>query len=197
MALREVNLIPPQNMERRQAARHLLLWSGCLTAALGLICCIYLVQAYALHAQKQRLNLTADIPLKLRGTREEIRRLQASQETLDRQKTVVDAITRKNRSYSLILSRLAGTMNENTWLSQLTIESGNDKESEIRLILNGSSTSNVYLGDFINRLSADSLFRAVILRFANEGGREQAPPGGTSRSATLINFQIECSLQKG
>ncbi|MBI4633034.1 MAG: PilN domain-containing protein [Deltaproteobacteria bacterium] len=197
MALRDINLIPPQNLEKRRMKRHLLLWSGCLLGALGLICCIYLLQAYTIHIQKQRLNLTADIPLKLHGALEEMKRLQANQEKLGQQKMVMGAILKKSQSYSLVLHRLADIMNENTWLSQLTIDGSNDKESEIRLILNGSSTSNVYLGDFLNRLSTDTLFRAVILKFANEGGGEQAWPVRAVRPAKLINFQIECSLQKG
>jgi len=196
MALRDINLVPAQDMEKRRLLRHLLFWSGCLIGALILISCLYLLQVYTIQIQKRSLAQRGDISLPLNSKMENIRLLQADQEKLNQQKAVMDTITNKHQSYSLVLFKLSHIMNENTWLSQLAIDGGKEKESAARLILSGYSLSNENLGDFINRLSQDTMFKTVVLKHAAEGAKGNTT-NKMNRPANLIQFQIECSLSKG
>ena len=196
MALRDINLVPERELEKRRLIRHLLFWSGCLIGALILIFCLYLLQVYTIQIQKRSLTQMGNIPVSLNSMMENIRRLQASQEKLNRQKAVMDNIMKKNQSYSPVLFRLSQIMNESIWLSQLTIDGSKEKESEAHLLLTGFSLSNEKLGDFINRLSKDSMFRAVVLKYARESEKEKTTHP-MNRPANLIQFQIECSLPKG
>jgi Tfp pilus assembly protein PilN len=196
MALRDINLVPAQELEKRRLIRHLLFWSGCLIGALILISCLYGLQVYTIQMQKRSLTQMGDVPRYLNSKMENIRQLQADQEKLNQQKAVMDAIMKKNQSYPLVLFKLSYLMNENTWLSQLTIDGSKEKESEARLLLTGFSLSNEKLGDFLNRLSQDRMFKAVVLKYANEGEKEKTRQQ-MNRPANLIQFQIECSLSKG
>jgi Tfp pilus assembly protein PilN len=196
MALRDINLVPAPQLEKRRRIRHLLLWSGCLIGALMLIFCLYLLQVYTIQIQKRSLTQMGEVPLSLNSKVENIRRLQADQEKLNQQKAVMDTIMKKNQSYSLVLFKLSHIMNKNTWLSHLTIDGSKEKESEARLLLTGFSLSNENLGDFLNRLSQDTMFKTVVLKYANEGEKENTTPQ-MKRPANLIQFQIECSLSKG
>jgi len=196
MALRDINLVPAQELEKRRLNRHLLFWSGWLIAALMLIACLYLMQVYTIQTQKRSLTQMGNVPLYLHSKVENIRRLQADQGKLNQQKAVMDTIMKKNQSYSLVLFKLSHIMNENTWLSQLTIDGSKEKESEARLLLTGFSLSNEKLGDFLNRLSQDTMFKTVVLKYAKEGEKENTTHP-MNRPANLIQFQIECSLTKG
>jgi len=196
MALRDINLVPTQELEKRRLIRHLLFWSGCLLGALIFIFCLYLLQVYMIQMQKRSLTQIGKVPMYLNSKMENIRLLQADQEKLNLQKAAIDSIMKKNRSYSLVLFRLSRLMNESTWLSQLTIDGSKEKDSEARLLLTGFSMSNENLGDFLNRLSQDTLFKAVVLKYARESERENTTQN-LNRPANLIQYQIECSLSKG
>ena len=196
MALRDINLVPAQELERRHLIRHLLFWSGCLIGAIMLIFCLYLLQVYTLQTQKRSLTQMGDIPLSLKSKMENIRRLQTDKEKLNQQKAVMDTITKNNQSYSLVLFKLSHLMNENTWLSQLVINGSKEKKSEARLLLTGFSLSNDNLGNFINGLSQDTMFKAVVLKYAKDNEKENTTHQ-LNRPANLIQFQIECSLSKG
>jgi hypothetical protein len=88
-------------------------------------------------------------------------------------------------------------MNEETWLRQLTIDQGKghdeDEEDVTRLKLMGLSFSNEELGNFVNRLSAEPMFKRVILKFAREMitalSRQNA-----DESMRVVEFQIECHI---
>ena len=196
MALRDINLVPAPQLEKRHLIRHLLFWSGCLAAVLVLIALLYWGQFYLIETQKLSLTQTGNVALALQSKVENVRRLQADQEKLNQQKAVMDAIIKKNQSYSLVLFQLSRLMNNNTWLAQLTISGGKEKESADRLLLTGFSLSNEYLGDFLTRLSQDPLFKNVVLKFVQEGEKENTKQQ-MNRPAHLIQFQIECSLPRG
>lgn len=197
MALRDINLVPAPELENRRLRRHLLFWSGWLVASVMLIACLYFVQVYMIQMQNRNLTQIREIPLYLNSKIENIQRLQADQEKLNQQKSVMDTITKKNQSYSLVLFKLSHIMNENTWLSQLIIDGGKEKESaDRRLLVTGFAISNECLGDFLNRLSKDPLFKNVVLKYAREKENENTKQE-MNRPTQLIQFQIECGLVKG
>jgi Tfp pilus assembly protein PilN len=130
---------------------------------------------------------------------EAINRVQEELERLDQQQSVLKAITR-NLSYSKMLLMLGDILNEETWLRQLAIHKGKgsaEEEEEVTsLELTGFSFSNEKLGDFINQLSVEPMFREIVLKYA----RETSMPAlykNAGGSVRVIEFQIACNLGRG
>lgn len=194
MALREINLIPADILAFRYLLRHLFFWAGCLTFPLSLIGGYFLYQTHFIINKKYPKTDLQTIQI-LMGTRiEEINRIQQELERLDQQQDVLTTIKR-NRPYSRVLFKLADIMNEDTWLTKLSIDSNmnNDKEGSENLSLAGYSFSNEKLGNFMSRLSSETLFEDVLLKYAKESYAEQSDPDRKTNES-LIQFQIECKM---
>lgn len=192
MALREINLIPTEILARRHSLRHLFFWAGCLLISLSLICGFYLYKTHFILAKKRALTTLKDTHKDL-GTRiEEIKRIQEELEKVSQQQSVLETRTR-NQPYSIVLLKLAGIMNKYTWLKQLAIDSGKDEKGEANLKLTGFSFSNEGLGNFLNQLTSEPMFKAVILKYANETEMAQSNQNA-GKPVRLIQFQIECSI---
>ncbi len=92
-----------------------------------------------------------------------------------------------------MLLRLADIMNENTWLSQLSIDESRETEGTTQVELTGYSFSNEDLGDFLSRLTGTLVFRDVVLKYANEI-EDPRPEEREKAGRKVINFQLLCSL---
>lgn len=197
MALREINLIPDDILHRQKVLRHLGLWLGCLTVALFLLCGFYLYQAHAFHVQKRVLASVKDMDSRLGATIEEISQLQEALESLRQRQTALETISR-NPPYYRIFVHVASILNDSTWLKQLTIGSGEDEEKEEAIILEltGFSFSSDELGNFLNQLTSEPLFKAVLLRYARETSMGQWQPQADA-PAKLIQFEVECTISRG
>ncbi len=193
MALREINIVPPDIQTNRNFRRHLSLWAGILAISLSLI--------FGYHFHQTRIVLSKKRPaVKLQDTHtylsrkiDEINELQDKLRNIDQQLSIIETIVTR-QSYSQVISKLAGTMNEYTWLQQLTADSGGEKNSPVRLKLSGFSTSNEMLGDFLNRLATEPMFEKFVLKYSRE-----SIAGGPDREKTqkTIQFLIECDISKG
>jgi Tfp pilus assembly protein PilN len=192
MTLREVNLIPTEILARRRSLKHLWFWAGCLLISLSLICGFYLYKTHYILAKKRALTTLKDTHKNLDARIEEIKRIQEELEKVSQQQSVLETIVR-DRPYSIVLLKLAEIMNEYTWLKQLTIDSGKDEKGDANLKLTGFSFSNEELGNFLNQLTSEPMFKAVILKYANETEMAQSNRN-TGESVRLIEFQIECSI---
>jgi Tfp pilus assembly protein PilN len=196
MALREINLIPGDILDRRYLLRHLGFWAGCMVISLSLVFGLYFYQARVALAKERPMTTLEDMHMNL-GTRvEEIKGVQQELDRLDQQQSVLKTITR-NQSYSRVLHTLADIMNEETWLRKLTIDQGKasdeDEEDVTRLKLMGLSFSNEELGNFVNQLSTDPMFKQVVLKFARETVTDLSRQSD-SESIRVVEFQIECNL---
>ncbi|MCG6980058.1 MAG: PilN domain-containing protein, partial [Deltaproteobacteria bacterium] len=89
----------------------------------------------------------------------------------------------------------ADMMNEATWLSQLTIDSGREEESSIRLRLSGFSFSADQLGNFLQQLTSEPMFKDVLLQNARESVNSQFSKG-SDKTVRLMQFNIECKISK-
>ncbi|MCK4389746.1 MAG: PilN domain-containing protein [Desulfobacterales bacterium] len=188
MALREINLIPAEILNRQHLVRHFCFWTGCLVTSLALILGIYLYQSRAVLAEKQTLA-KLEVKYDELGVKiQEINQIQKELQNLAEQQVVLSNITR-TQPYSRVLVRLAQIMSEHTWLTQLVIEGGTDTDARPNLKLTGLSHSNKDLGEFVNRLSNEPLFKAVTLKYARE--TRKAVSRETESPLILIQFQIE------
>jgi Tfp pilus assembly protein PilN len=194
VALREINLIPAETLHQQHMQRHIWFWSGCFVIVLGFVLGIYLYQAHTILAKKRALMKLKDQHGQLSSKIEEIIQIQEELGKLSEQQAILDSITR-NKPYSQVLLRLSEIMNEHTWLTQLTVESGTATETGVSasLKLTGFSRSNRDLGDFLNRLSNEPTFKAIVLHHAKEARETRSKQRKVSRS-TLIQFQVGCHV---
>lgn len=192
MALREVNLVPPEFLLRRQVLRHLFLWSSCLILALLMIIGGNLLHTHLVLAKNRSLISLNEMGTSLDTRIVQIKRLQGELDSLHERQAVLESIAR-NQPYSLVLLRLADIMNENTWLAQLSIEESRENEGTTQVELTGYSFSNDDLGDFLSRLTGTLVFREAALKYANEM-QDPRPEERERTGAKVINFQLVCSL---
>jgi hypothetical protein len=194
MALRETNLIPSEVLARREFLRHLFFWASCLVISLSLIWSFYFYQIHVLQGKKRTLAELKQKHQDLGSKINEIRLVQAELDRMRQEQAGLENIT-LGASYSQILAKLANIMNEATWLSQLTIDSGREEESSIRLRLSGFSFSADQLGNFLQQLTNEPMFKGVLLQNARESVNSQFSKG-SDRTVRLMQFNIECKISK-
>jgi Tfp pilus assembly protein PilN len=181
-----------------------MLWAICLVLAVDVVLALSPVQAYMLNAKQQTLSVMKAIPTQLASSIETLKGLQRDQEQLNQLRSALTAMRSKSPPASPILFKLSEIMNDETWLVHVSMETdegqekkqdkGQDKVTNLKLT--GFSTSNEHLGDFLNRLAAERLFRMVVLKFATESeSGEQGEKKGISRGK--IRFEIACQIPRG
>jgi len=191
MAIREINLVPPEVLSKRYMLRHLYLWAGCLCLSMLLIAGLHTQQAgkmVPLKGDEASLNETAS---KLSTRISEIRQRQAELDTIGKERTLLDVVG-KHESFSQVLLRLSHLLNEQTWFSRVSAVPGGADTDAVSLQVTGLSTSNDALGEFLNQLSFDPSFSDVVLRYSREGRIGGSGRDG-SESRTGIQFLLECS----
>lgn len=197
MALRDINLIPPDIVANRLLVRHLFFWGVCLIAALVIVFGLYFGQTRIIGMEQRSLAKMKGVQSRLAAKIDMQKRLQADQDRLSQQKSTFHSIRTKSQPISPVIARLSEIMNEYTWVYQLTVESKDEKETEVHLLLNGFSTRNEHLADFLKRLSGDRAFSSVVLRFANEAESEQGGQKSPKGIKGGIEFQIACQVNRG
>lgn len=194
MALREINFIPIELVARRTLLRHLLFWTGCVAISLGLIWGFYFYHDHALQAKKHTVTTLKERHTNLGTKIDEIKHIRDELDRLNQKQAGLQTITR-NEPYSRIFAKLADIMNEATWLSQLAIESGLDEQTETSLRLTGFSFSAEELGNFLNQLSTEAMFKNVVLERLTES-ETSGLRKNMRKSIRLIQFQIACRVPK-
>ena len=192
MALREINLIPADIQNRRFLQRHLSFWTGCLVISLVLIFGFFFYQKLVVLAEKSAFGNLQDTHTHLGLRIQEIKRIQEELEKLDQQQSVRRTIIR-GPICSRVLWKLADIMNESTWLTLLSTDDNRKTEKGASLKLSGFSFSNEELGNFLNRLTAESMFKAVLLKYAQETILTQ-PDRNAGEAVKMVKFEIECEL---
>jgi Tfp pilus assembly protein PilN len=192
MALREINLIPADILTRRLLQRHISFWTGCLVISLVLIFGFFFYQKHVVLAEKSAFGTLQDTHTHLGLRIQEIKRIQEELEKLDQQQSVLRTIIR-GPICSQVLWKLDNIMNESTWLTLLTTDDNRKTERGASLKLSGFSFSNEELGNFLNRLTGESMFGAVVLKYAQETMLTQ-PDRNAGEAVKAVKFEIECEL---
>ena len=194
MALREINLISPDILERRILFRHLLLWCGGLFAVAILLTGGYGYRTRILYAAKQQAQGGQDVAPLLNAVVGEIGKEQKALQLALKERVKLIALIENQRPYSFILARLADIMNNQTWLTQLAFETGQGRIIHLRIM--GLSASHDTLGDFMQRLSSEPMFRGVVLKFSQESDIKASDTKSDIRAAGAppVQFQVECDL---
>ena len=188
MALRDINLIPDEILERRSLIRHLLLWLSILVVVAALMMAVRGYQNRFVYGGTQnRQGAIKDQAAALTKMVGEIRKEQKELNLARREQVQLVALIEQRRSYSAVLAKLADVMNDQTWLQQLAFNTAQDRT--LHLSLMGFSHSHEALGTFIQRLSGEPMFRLVVLKSAQESADKLS-------GSAPVQFQIECDIAK-
>jgi Tfp pilus assembly protein PilN len=194
MALREINLIPEEILARRSLLRHLCFWTGCLVVSLTLIWSFHFYQSSVLQAKQRKVAKLKAMHKQLGAKIDEIKRIQGELDMLKRQQAGLESATMRE-PYSRVFAKLADIINDRTWLTQLTIDNATDEEAGASLRLAGFSFSNDELGNFLNRLSGEAIFKRVVLQHAREYEMSQSNRNAR-KPMRLIQFHIESNIAR-
>jgi len=188
MALRDVNLIPAEILERRSLIRHLLLWLTSLVVVAALSMAVHGYQSRMVYGETQnRQGAIKDRAAAIARLVGDIRKEQKELDLARREQTRLSALIEQRRSYSAVLAKLADIMHDETWLQQLSFTTAPDRTVHVGLL--GFSHSHEALGIFIQRLSGEPMFRLVVLKSAQELKDQLS-------GSAPVQFQIECDIAK-
>jgi hypothetical protein len=186
MALRDINLIPGEILERRSLIRHLLLWLSCLVVVAALIMAAHGYQNRMVYGKTQnRQGGDKDLKAALVRTVGDIGKEQKALNLALRERVQLGALIEHRLSFPSVLAKLAEIMNDQTWLQQLAFDTGRD--GKFHLIMTGFSSSPATLGMFVQRLSGEPMFRLVVLKSAQESENRLS-------GSVPVQFQIECDI---
>ncbi len=186
MALRDINLIPGEILERRSLIRHLLLWFSSLVVVATILMGVYRYQSSVAYREaRNRLGGDENLQAELVRSVSEISREQKALNLALRERLQLGALIDNRLPFSSVLAKLAEIINDETWLQQLAFDTGRD--GKFHLIMMGFSSSHATLGMFIQRLSGQPMFRLVVLKSAQESENKLS---GTA----AVQFQIECDI---
>lgn len=191
MAIREINLVPPEVLARRYMLRHLNLWAGCLTLSMLLVTGFYFQRSANIIDLKGTETALSEAGSNLSVRIDEIKQLQTELGTLSREQSILDVVG-GSQSYSRILLKLSLLLNEQTWLRSISAISDSARSDSIAVQIIGFSLSNDELGEFMNQLTFDPSFDEVVLKYSREGTIGGAQQEG-DESQAVIQFLIECS----
>lgn len=186
MAMRDINLIPGEILERRTLVRHLFLWSGSLVVLAFILLVLY--GSLVSWGDWKGPTANKDLKPELLKAVEDIKKEQTALNLALRERAQLGALMGKRLAFSPVLAKLSEIMNDQTWLTQLAADKGPD--GKFHLIMTGLSSSHATLGIFIQRLSGAPMFRQVVLKSA------QASELKSSGTAPVM-FQIECDIAEG
>jgi hypothetical protein len=166
--------------------RHLLFWAACLLICLTLLSGWHIYEtktAEAMHGPSQSLGeLERLLAFKIEAilkTKKELDSLREKQASLQ------GLIGRSDNSQ--IIFRLAGVMEGNIWLENLSIKR---EEDATRVGLSGFSLENEDLGNLLNKLSWDPLFSELQLKYAR-GERMNVGREENKSQMEVIHFRID------
>jgi len=181
--------VPARIVYRRRVVHRACFWSVCLLTALAMIAGAFVYQTRVIKTQRPVLQSLDEIQMLLGERTSLLKRIRAELQSLNQQRMALAKIT-KNQSYCQVLWRLSEIFNDETWLTQLSIDRSREMGTGIQMGLTGLSISNATLGNFMSRISIDPMFNDVRLVYAKEGSR-RIKSTSSDKPLKLIQFQIE------
>jgi Tfp pilus assembly protein PilN len=188
MALRDINLIPGELLERRGLIRRLILWSAALVMVAVLILAAHAYQNRIVHRDaRNRQAAATDMTATLVKIVGDIAKEQQALNLAIQEQAQLTALIDQRQPSASVLAKLADIMNDQTWLQQLDFETVPNRT--VHLGLTGFSHTHEALGTFIQRLSGEKMFRMVVLKSAQESKDK-------TLGSTPVQFQIECDIAR-
>ena len=211
MALRPINMIPGNILARTALYRHLWFWGKGLIFILLLFVMFYLVQAskFALQqkAQYSDASIKVKVANKIDKTQKDADNINALIQDLKLKSGLLATLTSQQQYYD-ILAVFAQSFNDATWIDNLSIQRGEEKDKDkekdkgkhkemdsSNLMVDGFSLTHNTLGTFLESLSANHRIQDVVLVYAKK--LEQMSLDKNVDTSNVIKFKLTCSIIKG
>jgi hypothetical protein len=199
MALRPINMIPGNILARTTLYRHLWFWGKGLVFILLLFVMFYLVQTSKFTLQQKAQYSDASIKVKVANkidkTQKDADNINALIQDLKLKSGLLATLTNQQQYYD-ILAVFAQTFNDATWIDNLFIQKGENKDKDMsNLIVDGFSLTHNTLGTFLESLSTNHRIQDVVLVYAKK--QEQEMTSSDMDSSNTIKFKLTCSIIKG
>ena len=203
MALRPINMIPGNILARTALYRHLWFWGKGLVFILLLFVMFYLVQTSKFTLQQKAQYSDASIKVKVANkidkTQKDADNINALIQDLKLKSGLLATLTNQQQYYD-ILAVFAQTFNDATWIDNLFIQKGvnkdkgedKDKDSS-NLMVDGFSLTHNTLGTFLESLSANNRIQDVVLVYA----KKLEEVSFDKDLSIVIKFKLTCSIIKG
>ncbi|MBT7261137.1 MAG: hypothetical protein HN888_08475 [Desulfobacula sp.] len=203
MALRPINMIPGNILARTALYRHLWFWGKGLVFILLLFVMFYLVQTSKFTLQQKAQYSDASIKVKVANkidkTQKDADNINALIQDLKLKSGLLATLTNQQQYYD-ILAVFAQSFNDATWIDNLFIQKGvnkdkgedKDKDSS-NLMVDGFSLTHNTLGTFLESLSANNRIQDVVLVYA----KKLEEVSFDKDLSIVIKFKLTCSIIKG
>lgn len=193
MALRQINMIPPDVLAKTVLFRHLWFWSKGFICVCLVFIAFYLGQTLFFLQQQKAHHSDAYMNTRTAGqidtALQDIAKLKAQMQDLTL-KTGLLAAMANRQSYHDILAVLADSFNDETCLDHLSVQRGSDMQTDKALVMvEGFSMAHNALGHFLASLSGSPRVQDVVLIDSKKNEPSQDQP-------FAIRFKLSCTIVK-
>ena len=196
-------MIPGNILARTALYRHLWFWGKGLVFILLIFVMFYLVQTSKFTLQQKAQYSDASIKVKVANkidkTQKDADNINALIQDLKLKSGLLATLTNQQQYYD-ILAVFAQSFNDATWIDNLFIQKGvnkdkgedKDKDSS-NLMVDGFSLTHNTLGTFLESLSANNRIQDVVLVYA----KKLEEVSFDKDLSIVIKFKLTCSIIKG
>ncbi|WP_300462045.1 PilN domain-containing protein [Desulfobacula sp.] len=196
MALIDINMMPWDVLEKTTRFRHIRFWAKCLMLVIFFLGISYGVLHQWMAVQKKQG------PSQVSAGRDPVA---SKMMTIRQLQDQIQAIQEKNRSLSAlvrgqlffdIMGTFSSCLNDETWITALSIQQDPEKSDTARLECEGTSWNHHSLGLFLNRLSQTPRIRQVVLGNAhNTDGTLPAAATAGAEFPGAVRFKISATMR--
>lgn len=194
MTLREINLVPGDILQGDLLKRQILRWCLALALCLLAIFGIYGYQSRVVLARMRPSTTLAEMRAQLGATLDEISSAQKEIERLSTQQAIIKELS-VHYAFPDLLELLADTLNAQTWLTRVELETGGSKGIQPSMQLKGFAVSNELLAEFLTHLAKAKPVENVVLKLAQEAKVPSLIPDSEAL-VKVVDFDIACRLKE-
>jgi hypothetical protein len=191
MAIRDINMIPWEDLERINRQRHVKFWIKLWALVLFISIIGYGVQNLWLRSNKLQTRDTGvtsdDITAKLNRVsqlQDQIQSQKSKQQTLAR-------IVRRQVFYDNI-AMFSNSLNESVWVESFTIKRDDEEKDQSILVCEGYSENHHALGLFLDQISIVPRITEVVLEQADSLDASDAG----AKYPGMIKYKVSCMIMR-
>lgn len=186
--MRDINLIPPDAVEARQKKVRIRFWVAVNLTALGVLAAAFGMVAWKARVESRTVSELDQRASELKNLNEELESLRAVRALLRREEQALGSLLDRT-SACLLVTRIAETITENGWLSQMTLNHArSETQREGLLTLEGHAASYTHLARLMRDLGLLDSVEGVDLRRSSRAEAE---------GLNVVRFEIDCRLARG
>ena len=192
MALRQINLVPWDKLEKATQTRHLKFWFKALLLVLALLATAYGIQYRHLALLQSQLPMDNGINLQARQKLDEFMGLRKQVEAIYNKQQAMAGIVRSQVFYDMIAS-VADCLNPDTWIVHFSTRRDQNDPKQLSLECRGVAADHHALGQFLERLSTAPGIHDLLLKDASA---ETAEKGSEIKNSGKVRFTLSCLISR-